>query len=157
MFLPTEDAATAVFGLLAPLAASSPPAVKTLSRDLIPVTQIAAAQCPAIFQVQPGFSPDAATRQLGGASARVITFEWFVYVWGGKGSSTTLNNLVDAAMNQIPTDESNVAIPLLINGVACPIWWDPDVAMLPNVPGISDVMIARIEIKLKVPPVVLTP
>ena len=153
MFLPTEDCAAAVFALLAPLNSASPKIVNTLSRDLIPATQIGQGQCPAVFQVCPGFAPN--TRTMGGTVGRVITFEWFVYVWGGPGGSTALNQIVDACMNTIPTDDGTGNMsPLFVDEIACPIWWEPDVAMLPNVPGISNLLIARIEVKLLVPPVV---
>lgn len=162
MLLPTEDIAQAVFGLLAPLLVTSPPLVVSLSRNIIPATQIQADQCPAVFQIQAGFIADANTRTLGGMVARTVTFEWFVYVWGVPSDtvnpSTQLNQIVDACINAIPTDQDTGAqTPLFISGIPCPIWWEPEVSYMEAVPGITNISIARIEVKVKAPPVVPNP
>lgn len=155
--LPSEDVAAAVFALLAPLYGGSKSPLKTLSRAIQPAAQMQADQCPAIFQVQMGQFPDAATRELGGQLARLMVFEWFVYAAGDSTTDTPasaqLNNLVDLAIGQIPTDDGvTPPVPFLVDEVPCPIWWEPEIAYMEAVPGVSQMSIARIEIKVKVPP-----
>lgn len=158
--LPSEDVAAAVFALLAPLSGGSKSPVVTLSRAVQPAAQMQANQCPAIFQMQLGQFPDASTRQLGGQLARIMVFEWFIYAAGDSSTatpaSTQLNNLVDLALGQIPTDDGETpAVPFLVDEVPCPIWWEPEIAYMEAVPGVSQMSIARIEVKVKVPPAVL--
>ena len=156
--LPSEDVALAVFALLDALKVGSPPLVVTTSRVIQPAAQVPADAMPAIFQVQNGFVPDPMTRQLGGMVARIMMFEWFVYVAANptdaNPASTALNQIVDAAVNQIPVqfDDGSGAVPFTVDTVPCPIWWEPDVIYMEAVPGVSNVSIARIEVKVKVPP-----
>jgi len=156
--LPSEDIAVAVFGLLTPLGVGSPPLVRTLSRAIQPAAQMSAEMLPAIFQVQRGYVPDPTTRQLGGLVARIMIFEWYVYVWGDSTTavpaSTQLNTVADAAVNCIPVlnDDGSGGVPFSVNTVPLPIWWEPDVTYMEAVPGISSVSIAMIEVKVKVWP-----
>lgn len=159
--LPSEDVASAVFDLWHALTTKPLSLVVTLSRAIQPAAQMQSDQCPALFQVQMGQFPDNRTRQLGGQLARIMVFELFIYVWGDSSTdvpaSTQLNNIVDAVINQIPTDADGNPnpVPLFVNDVPCPIWWDPEISYMEAVPGVSSVSIARIEVKVAVPPAFL--
>ena len=156
--LPSEYVAEAVFGLLSGLTTSSPPLVVTTSRAIVAAAQVQSSKLPAVYQVQTGWHPD--SRTLPNVIVRVFEFEWFVYVGapnaaGGDPPSTLLNNIVDACIAAVPSDDSGAnPVPFLVANVPCPIYVDPDVAYMEAVEGVSPVSIARIVIKVKVPPAV---
>ena len=158
--LPSEDVAVAVFGLLSGLTAGSPPAAVTVSRSILPAAQTPASKLPAVFQTQMGWTASPVDRTLPNVIVRVFEFEWFIYVAApatleGPPASTALNNLVDACFAAVPSDDTGSnPTPFLVDEVPCPIYVDPNVAYMEAVIGLSTVSIARLSIKVKVPPAV---
>lgn len=158
--IPSEDVAVAVFGLLSGLTAGSPAPVVTLSRSIVPASQMEAGKLPAVFQVQTGWHPKPMPRTLGNVIVRVFEFEWFLYVAAspvanGPASSTALNALVDACIHCVPHGEYPQAtnpVPFTVDTVPCNIYVEPEVAYAEAVKGILDVSIARIAVRVEVPP-----
>jgi hypothetical protein len=152
--LPREDVAQAVFALLAPLAATSPKIVTTLSRSIVPITQAQPSACPAVYQVQPE-DRGQSFRTTEGLYAKTMVFEWWIYVAAPSDSavpaSALLNPILDAVESALDPYTS-MQLPFVVDGVQLPIFWDGKIPRLDPVPGIAQFGAAYLEIHVIIPP-----